>query len=165
MNQTDPNDIMHHELECVLPRSSFSLPPIRSSTPSNTSIATLPVYTNEGSVTSFCGSPRTISTDSIHSSSSSISSDDDDENEISIAISGRKAIVPPTLKVIQNKNKEQGSLYEDIWMDSPIFREYLHTLETWLSYYLAWLEKVEQCRQLEIGTKQYSVFNIHEQVT
>ncbi|CAO3691061.1 unnamed protein product [Rhizopus microsporus] len=151
MNQTDPNDIMHHELECVLPRSSFSLPPIRSSTPSNTSIATLPVYTNEGSVTSFCGSPRTISTDSIHSSSSSISSDDDDENEISIAISGRKAIVPPTLKVIQNKNKEQGSLYEDIWMDSPIFREYLHTLETWLSYYLAWLEKVEQCRQLEIA--------------
>lgn len=92
--------------------------------------------------------------DSLSTSDTSSSSSSDDE--ASIAIPGRK-----TMAVTGGANNQQINavamdlssdiLYEDIWIDSPVFHEYLQSLETWLCHYLTWLEKIEQCRQLEIA--------------
>ncbi|KAG1447160.1 hypothetical protein G6F56_009348 [Rhizopus delemar] len=94
------------------------------------------------------------------SSLSSILSSSDEENEQITAVSGRKLTVP--VKVIIQNDKDQYNLYEDIWMDSPIIREYLSTLENWLLQYLTWLEKVQQCRQLEIAYNK-AISLLHEQ--
>lgn len=82
---------------------------------------------------------------------SSISESDD---ETSIAIPGRKTMAASHIHQYSIPVLDLSSdiLYEDIWIDSPVFHEYLQSLETWLYQYLAWLEKVEQCRQLEIGS-------------
>ncbi|KAI8062812.1 uncharacterized protein B0P05DRAFT_556212 [Gilbertella persicaria] len=80
-----------------------------------------------------------------HDSILSNSSDD----EAGVAMHGRKTLnqsKPLTMNVLSS-----DILYEDIWTDSPIFREYLKSLELFLHRYLTWLEKVEQCRQLEIA--------------
>jgi hypothetical protein len=84
---------------------------------------------------------------------SDVSSSDD---ETSIAIPGRKAkksLSSSSSSSLDEPMMDLSSdiLYEDIWMDTPVFHEYLQSLETWLYHYLTWLEKVEQCRQLEIG--------------
>lgn len=81
---------------------------------------------------------------------SSLSESDD---ETSIAIPGRKTMAASHIHQYSIPVLDLSSdiLYEDIWIDSPVFNEYLQSLETWLYYYLTWLEKVEQCRQLEIG--------------
>ncbi|KAG2197176.1 hypothetical protein INT47_009483 [Mucor saturninus] len=84
---------------------------------------------------------------------SSCSSSDD---ETSIAIPGRKTIISNQVNNLLHPDipmldLSSDILYEDIWIDSPVFHEYLQSLETWLYHYLTWLEKIEQCRQLEIA--------------
>jgi hypothetical protein len=77
-----------------------------------------------------------------------------EEDEISIAIPGRKTMAVSQIQrqpTMPSLDLTSNILYEDIWTDSPVFHEYLQSLEAWLYHYLAWLEKVEQCRQLEIG--------------
>lgn len=88
-----------------------------------------------------------------------IDDDDDDtisassDDETSIAIPGRKTLTASKIHQLDAPVMDLSSdiLYEDIWIDSPVFHDYLSSLETWLYHYLTWLEKIEQCRQLEIG--------------
>ncbi|CEP11505.1 hypothetical protein [Parasitella parasitica] len=80
-----------------------------------------------------------------------ISTSSDDET--SIAIPGRKTLIASKIHQLNSPVMDLSSdiLYEDIWIDSPVFHEYLSSLETWLYQYLTWLEKIEQCRQLEVA--------------
>lgn len=92
---------------------------------------------------------------SIHSSINSTCSSSDDD-EISIAIPGRKTMISNQVNNLLHPDipmldLSSDILYEDIWIDSPVFHDYLSSLETWLYHYLGWLEKIEQCRQLEIA--------------
>lgn len=86
-------------------------------------------------------------------SDSDDSSFSESDEGTSIAIPGRKTMATSHIHQYSIPVLDLSSdiLYEDIWIDSPVFHEYLQSLESWLYQYLTWLEKVEQCRQLEIG--------------
>lgn len=94
---------------------------------------------------------ETMEDNYVDSSGISESSEDETNN----TISGGKAPISPQTQEQNTPVLDLSSdiLYEDIWIDSPVFHEYLKSLETWLYHYLTWLEKVEQCRQLEIGNR------------
>lgn len=119
-----------------LTRSSFSLSSIQQ--PWHTTAEPIPLHQSE---------------EEEDDDDSSCSSSDD---ETSIAIPGRKTIISNQVNNLLHPDipmldLSSDILYEDIWIDSPIFHEYLQSLETWLYHYLTWLEKIEQCRQLEIA--------------
>jgi hypothetical protein len=147
----DDEDIEHG----YLPRNSFSMSSIqqpilsRPGSPLLWHNNTTKVQLDEEDDTDV----ETIEEDDEDSSSISESSED----ETSIAIPGRKALVSSQVHQQNSPILDLSSdiLYEDIWIDSPVFHEYLQSLETWLYHYLTWLEKVEQCRQLEIGNIRY----------
>ncbi|CAO0793127.1 unnamed protein product [Mucor circinelloides] len=143
-----------------LPRSSFSLSSIqpvisRPTSPQmpllwHNSTEQVPDTTSSSSSSSdLDDSEYDINTDDEDDDTISASSDD----ETSIAIPGRKTLMASKIHQLNAPVMDLSSdiLYEDIWIDSPVFHDYLSSLETWLYHYLTWLEKVEQCRQLEIA--------------
>ncbi|KAL9542154.1 hypothetical protein PS6_009944 [Mucor atramentarius] len=143
-----------------LPRSSFSLSSIqpvisRPTSPQmpllwHNSTEQLPDTTSSSSSSSdLDDSEYDMNTEDEDDDTISASSDD----ETSIAIPGRKTLMASKIHQLNAPVMDLSSdiLYEDIWIDSPVFHDYLSSLETWLYHYLTWLEKVEQCRQLEIA--------------
>lgn len=159
-----------------LPRSSFSLSSIQPVISRPTS-PQMPLLWRNSTEQVPLNDTDTTSSNSSSSNSSELDdseydmntdNDDDDDtisassdDETSIAIPGRKTLMASKIHQLNAPVMDLSSdiLYEDIWIDSPVFHDYLSSLETWLYHYLTWLEKVEQCRQLEIGefrAKQFS---------
>ena len=146
-----------------LPRSSFSFSSIqpiitRPTTPqmpllwhNNTEQVPLNDTDTSSSSSDMDDSEYDMNTDNDNDDDDTISASSDDET--SIAIPGRKTLTASKIHQLNAPVMDLSSdiLYEDIWIDSPVFHDYLSSLETWLYRYLTWLEKVEQCRQLEIG--------------
>lgn len=134
-----------------LTRSSFSLSSIQQQEHiwhSSTTVQHATTDDDDTMSSMSCSSSRSTS-----SVSSIISTSDE---ETSIAIPGRKTIITPQVNHhlypnVPMMDLSSDILYEDIWIDSPVFHEYLQSLEAWLYHYLTWLEKIEQCRQLEIA--------------
>ncbi|CAO3674391.1 unnamed protein product [Rhizopus stolonifer] len=162
MNHLNDPSFTQQNRKSTHSRSSFSLStrrPVSSvtSSPHSASMPALRCTSGDSSIHSSTSSTTTMIS---QSSLSSILSSSDEENEQITAVSGRKLMAP--VKVIIQNDKNQYNLYEDIWMDSPIIREYLNTLENWLLQYLTWLEKVQQCRQLEIAYNK-AISLLHEQ--
>ncbi|KAG2198112.1 hypothetical protein INT46_000888 [Mucor plumbeus] len=146
-----------------LPRSSFSFSSIqpiitRPTTPqmpllwhNNTEQVPLNDTDTSSSSSDMDDSEYDMNTDNDNDDDDTISASSDDET--SIAIPGRKTLTASKIHQLNAPVMDLSSdiLYEDIWIDSPVFHDYLSSLETWLYRYLTWLEKVEQCRQLEIA--------------
>lgn len=146
----------------ILTRSSFSLSSIQQQEQLwNNATEEAMMHTmlhnghdvEEDELSSSLSTASSTTTTTTSSNSSGSSSDDD---EISIAIPGRKTIISNQVNNLLHPNVpmldlSSDILYEDIWIDSPVFHEYLQSLEAWLYHYLTWLEKIEQCRQLEIA--------------
>jgi hypothetical protein len=144
----DDEDIEH----AYLPRNSFSMTSIQQPTISRPGSPLL--WHNNTTKVQLDDNDIDVETmDDDDEDSSSIS--ESSEDETSIAIPGRKALVSPQAhqQDLPLLDLSSDILYEDIWIDSPVFHEYLQSLEAWLYHYLTWLEKVEQCRQLEIGKR------------
>jgi hypothetical protein len=131
-----------------LPRSSFSLLSIQPSSPWHQATTQVPLPPS-----SPVPHHDMSDDDSSLSTSDTSSSSSSDDDETSIAIPGRKTMIISSQQQGMKETMDLSSdiLYEDIWIDSPVFHEYLQSLETWLYHYLTWLEKIEQCRQLEIA--------------
>ncbi|KAL9559481.1 hypothetical protein MBANPS3_000397 [Mucor bainieri] len=157
-----------------LPRSSFSLSSIqpvisRPTSPQmpllwHNSTEQMPLNDTDATSSSSSSSSSSNSSDlddSEYDMRTDNEDDDDDDDtisassddETSIAIPGRKTLMASKIHQLNAPVMDLSSdiLYEDIWIDSPVFHDYLSSLETWLYHYLTWLEKVEQCRQLEIA--------------
>lgn len=127
-------------------KSSYSLPSIQA--PSFQLVSGILSNKESEERKDFEASSRrhSLDNDSMLSSSS--------ETEVGIAIHGRKA--QQSLRPFAMSTLSSDLLYEDIWTDSPAFHDYLQQLRSFLQRYVIWLEKVEQCRQLEMG-KQWSL--------
>ncbi|KAK4511850.1 Invasin CotH7 [Mucor velutinosus] len=149
-----------------LPRSSFSLSSIQPviSRPTSPQMpllwhnSTEQVPLNDTDTTSSSSNSSCDLDDSEYDMNTDNEDDDDtisasSDDETSIAIPGRKTLMASKIHQLNASVMDLSSdiLYEDIWIDSPVFHDYLSSLETWLYHYLTWLEKVEQCRQLEIA--------------
>ncbi|KAI8372129.1 hypothetical protein BD560DRAFT_103036 [Blakeslea trispora] len=122
-------------------KSSYSLPSIQA--PSFQLVSGILSNKESEERKDFEASSRrhSLDNDSMLSSSS--------ETEVGIAIHGRKA--QQSLRPFAMSTLSSDLLYEDIWTDSPAFHDYLQQLRSFLQRYVIWLEKVEQCRQLEMA--------------
>ncbi|KAI8997857.1 hypothetical protein BDB01DRAFT_60210 [Pilobolus umbonatus] len=136
-------DNNHDHSSQRLPRSSFSLSSIQ------------PLFNHSNSSMSYIwqNTKKTTISDSDNDNSSS---DDNTDTNITHRQSSPDILSSNTLDL------SSDILYEDIWIDSPTSHEYLHSLETWLYRYLTWLERVEQCRQLEIAYSK-SILSLYDQ--
>ena len=99
--------------------------------------------------------PLHVTEDIMTISSSSNSSNSSDDEIIPMNTTNQDTTAPML-------DLSSDILYEDIWIDSPVFHEYLNSLEIWLYHYLTWLEKIEQCRQLEVAYSK-SIALLYEQ--
>ncbi|OBZ88412.1 hypothetical protein A0J61_03547 [Choanephora cucurbitarum] len=129
-----------------LMKSSYSLPSIQA--PSFQLVSDILSH-DESELDTASRSQSLDDNESMWSSSS--------ENEIGIAIHGRKA--SQSVRPFAMNALSSDLLYEDIWADSPAFHDYLHQLKGCLYHFIIWLEKLEHCRQLEMGKKD-SIENI-----
>ncbi|KAI9254668.1 hypothetical protein BY458DRAFT_558776 [Sporodiniella umbellata] len=100
-------------------------------------------------------------TDRYNGTNSTTSSYNEEINGTTTLIE-KKLSTSTAAKASKSEVQDQYHLYEDIWMDSPIFEEFLDTLENWLAKYLTWLENAQQCRQLEIAYNK-AVSLLHNQ--
>lgn len=158
------NDLMS---AARLPRSSFSLSSIQPVISRPTSPQMPLLWHNNTEQVPLNDTDTSSSSSDMDDSEYDMNTDNDDDDdgddddtisassddETSIAIPGRKTLIASKIHQLNAPVMDLSSdiLYEDIWIDSPVFHDYLSSLETWLYHYLTWLEKVEQCRQLEIG--------------
>ncbi|KAI9469011.1 MAG: hypothetical protein EXX96DRAFT_612687 [Benjaminiella poitrasii] len=184
LHNDDVDDNSDIELSNRLTRSSFSFTSLQQI------LASRPVSPNQQLSTSSSSSslllwhnddledreilvPLNDHSDNDSCSILSSCSSDGEENATRIAITGKrtKGFSSSVKKQTSDNNKDtiasvkdlsSDIMYEDIWIDSPVFHDYLHSLEGWLYHYLTWLEKVEQCRQLEIAYNK-AVHLLYEQ--